>query len=119
MAKAARYLLKRKSMMGYGDLLASGAPIAPGVIEGACRHLINDRLDLTGARWRLGSAEAALRLRSLLSSGDFDAYWTFHEAQESQRNHVSRYADGKVPAVAMPTRKGRMYVLQGGADAVD
>jgi len=117
--KAARYRLKRKSMMGYGDLLASGAPIASGVIEGACRHLINDRLDLTGARWRLGSAEAVLRLRSLLSSGDFDAYWTFHEAQESQRNHVSRYADGKVPAVAMPTRRGRMYVLQGCVDAVD
>ena len=116
--KAARYLLKRKGMMGYGALLALGAPIASGVIEGACRHLINDRLDLTGARWRLPSAEAVLRLRSMLSSGDFDAYWAFHEAQESQRNHASRYADGKVPAVRMPHKKGPLYVVQGGANAV-
>ena len=68
--KAANYLLTRKDMMRYGELLALGAPIASGVIEGACRHLINDRLDLTGAQWRLPSAEAVLRLRSMLSSED-------------------------------------------------
>ena len=53
--KAASYLLKRsrKEMMRYDELLALGAPIATGVIEGACRHLISDRMDQTGARWRL------------------------------------------------------------------
>jgi hypothetical protein len=53
--KAASYLLKRsrKEMMRYDELLALGAPIATGVIEGACRHLISDRMDPTGARWRL------------------------------------------------------------------
>lgn len=109
--KAARYLLKRKGMMRYDELLALGAPIATGIIEGACRHLINDRMDLTGAVWRLLSAEAVLRLRSILSSGDFDQYWHFHEAAEAFRNHTSRYAYGNVPQVAMPTRRAHLRVV--------
>jgi len=108
---AARYLLGRKGMMRYEELLAMGAPIATGIIEGACRHLINDRMDLTGARWRLPSAEAVLRLRSILSSGDFDQYWHFHEAVEAFRNHTSRYEYGKVPPVAMPTRRAHLRVV--------
>lgn len=108
---AARYLLKRKGMMRYDELLALGAPIATGIIEGACRHLINDRMDLTGARWRLRCAEAVLRLRSILSSGDFDEYWQFHEEAEASRNHASRYVDGKVPPVAIPTRRPRLRLV--------
>jgi hypothetical protein len=83
--KCASYLLKNKQRLQYGDALAAGLPIASGVIEGACRHLINDRLDITGARWSLQGAEAILKLRSLKSSGDFDAYWPFHKEQSKQR----------------------------------
>jgi hypothetical protein len=54
-------------------------------------------MDVTGARWGLTGAEAVLRLRALRSSGDFDEYWTFHEARENERNHQARYADGRVP----------------------
>jgi hypothetical protein len=108
---AARYLLKRKGMMHYDALLSLGAPIATGIIEGACRHLIHDRMDLTGARWRLPSAEAVLKLRSILSSGDFDDYWRFHEEAEARRNHGSRYADGKVPPVMMPTRRAHLRLV--------
>jgi hypothetical protein len=100
----ADYLLKNSSRMRYGDCLALGLPIATGVIEGACRHLIKDRLDLTGARWRLDRAEAVLQLRALRSSGDFDGYWTFHEQQEQVRNHRSRYLGGIVPQTIRPTR---------------
>ena len=56
-------------------------------------------MDLTGARWSLAGAEAVLRLRALRSSGDFDEYWRFHEQREYERNHASRYADGKVVPV--------------------
>ena len=55
-------------------------PIVTGVVEGACRHLVRDRMELTGARWRLVGAEAVLKLRALRSSGDFDAYWDFHQS---------------------------------------
>ena len=51
------------------------------------------------ARWSLKGAEALLRLRALRSSGDFAAYWSFHVAQEYQRNHVALYADGNVVPV--------------------
>jgi hypothetical protein len=86
----ADYLLKYRDTLHYDDYLAQGLPIATGVIEGACRHLVKDRMDITGARWRLNSAEAVLKLRSLHSSGDGDAYWDFHKAQELRRNHSSR-----------------------------
>ena len=49
----ADYLLKYKDMLRYDDYLAQGLPIATGVIEGACRHLVNDRMAITGARWGL------------------------------------------------------------------
>lgn len=90
----ADYLLNRQSFLRYDLFLEQGFPIATGVIEGACRHVIKDRMALTGARWRLRSAEAVLKLRSLRSSGDFEMYWQFHKQQELQRNHLSRYADG-------------------------
>ena len=78
--QCANYLLKYQvAYLAYDRYLAAGLPIGSGVVEGACRHLVNDRLGITGARWRLRSAEAVLRLRALRSSGDFDAYWTFHE----------------------------------------
>jgi hypothetical protein len=87
--KCANYLMKYLPMLEYDVYLSEGLPIATGVIEGACRHLIKDRMDLTGARWRLKSAEAVLRIRSLRSSRDFEEYWAFHRAQEYQRNHCS------------------------------
>ncbi|MCA1602436.1 MAG: ISKra4 family transposase, partial [Acidobacteria bacterium] len=79
--------------------LAQGWPIATGVIEGACRHLIKDRMDLTGARWGLPSAEAVLKLRALLSNDDFDDYWDYHLTQEKHRIHQTRYQNGVIPPV--------------------
>ena len=102
----ADYLIAKRSMLHYHRYLRDGLPIATGVIEGACRHLIVDRLDITGARWSVRGAEAILRLRSLRSSGDFDDYWAFHLKGEHARNHASRYA-GK------PT----LRVIAGGASS--
>ena len=100
----ADYLLKYADFLHYNSSLALGLPIATGVIEGACRHLIQDRMDITGARWSLVGAEAVLRLRSLRSSGDFDAYWRYHENQEYERNHVARYENKRVPMSAASRR---------------
>ncbi len=98
--KCAHYLHKYRAYLHYDQYLAAGLPIATGVIEGACRHLVKDRMELTGARWRLAGAEAVLCLRSLRASGDWEAYWEFHLQQEYQRHHASQYALGKVPALA-------------------
>ena len=67
---ASGYLLGHLDMLRYDEYLRDGLPIATGVIEGACRHLVKDRMDITGARWGLAGAEAILRLRSLQVSGD-------------------------------------------------
>lgn len=93
----ADYLTKYREHVRYGQAIAAGLPIATGVIEGACRYLVRDRLDKTGARWSADGAEAVLKLRALRANGDFDAYWDHHIAAEYQRTHASRYARQAVP----------------------
>lgn len=93
---AANYLLKHAQFLRYDKYLADGLPIASGVIEGACRYLVKDRMDITGARWGLDTAEAVLKLRALKASGDFDLYWAFHERQQWDRTHAAKY-DGRKP----------------------
>ncbi|MFI5887653.1 ISKra4 family transposase [Streptomyces sp. NPDC051554] len=80
-----RYLTGKAEFLRYDRALAAGWPIATGVIEGACRHLIADRLDISGARWGLDGAEAVLKLRAVHSNSDFDTYWRFHTAREHER----------------------------------
>ena len=79
-----RYLENKREFLRYGQALEAGWPIATGVIEGACRHLIADRLNLGGARWGLDGAEAVLTIRAVISNGDFEEYWRFHLAREHQ-----------------------------------
>jgi hypothetical protein len=85
--KAADYIENNQARLRYNLALAQGLPIATGVIEGACRHLVKDRMDITGARWGLDQAEAILKLRSLKISGDLESYLTFHFEQEHKRNY--------------------------------
>jgi hypothetical protein len=98
--RCADYLLAKRPYLDYPTALTTGSPIATGVIEGACRHLVKDRMDITGARWGLAGAEAILTLRALITNRDFDQYWTFHLAQEHRRVHAASYALGVIPAPA-------------------
>jgi hypothetical protein len=98
--KCADYLLKNKERLDYATALANGWPIATGIIEGACRHLVKDRMDLTGARWSLDGAEAVLRLRSLRASGDFEEYMAFHQRKERHRNHASTAPNNRLKLAA-------------------
>lgn len=99
----AKYLLNHREYLRYDRYLAEGYPIATGVIEGACRYLVKDRMDITGARWGLETAEAVLKLRALRTSGDLDAYWSFHERAEYFRNHLDQY-QGTPPATHLPVK---------------
>ncbi|HEX9517243.1 MAG TPA: ISKra4 family transposase, partial [Streptosporangiaceae bacterium] len=91
--ECARYLTAKQPYPGYATALTRGWPIATGVIEGACRHTIADRMDITGARWGLDGAEAVLKLRALIANGDLDSYWDWHLSREHQRVHQARYRD--------------------------
>jgi hypothetical protein len=99
----AAYLCKYRNIIQYKNALAKGFPIASGVIEGACRYLIRDRMDKTGAHWSVAGAEAVLKLRALRTNDDWDEYWTFHTRSELTRNHTSRYAGGAAPSVLPST----------------
>ncbi|MBI2705797.1 MAG: ISKra4 family transposase [Actinobacteria bacterium] len=96
----ADYLLAKSGYLDYPTALAAGWPIATGVIEGACRHLVKDRMDITGARWGLNGAEAVLKLRALRANNCWDDYWAFHLDREHQRVHQARYHNSTIPHAA-------------------
>ena len=91
--EAAAYLTRKAPYLIYATALASGWQIATGIIEGAARFLIKDRMDITGARWSTPGAEAVLQLRAVIANGDFDEYWQYHQQQELRRNHLDRYQE--------------------------
>ena len=95
--EAANYLTNLARYLDYRTALANGWPIATGIVEGACRHLIQDRMDITGARWGLAGAEAVLKLRALKANGDFEQYWQYHLTQEHAHVHQARYHDHDIP----------------------
>jgi hypothetical protein len=90
--RCANYLLKNKKRLNYARALENGWPIATGVIEGACRYLVKDRMDITGARWSLKGAEAILRLRALHINDDLEDYLLFHKQQEQWRHYYEMAA---------------------------
>jgi len=96
--ECARYLDNKNGYLDYATALRKGWPIATGIIEGACRYLVKDRMDITGARWGLEGAEAILKLRALTASGDFDAYWHYHLRREHERIHHTKYRESLVLA---------------------
>jgi hypothetical protein len=79
--------------MAYHEYLAAGYPIASGVIEGACRCVVNDRMERSGMRWVFDGAHAMLGLRSISLSGLWDEFMAFRIAQESERLYPHRAAN--------------------------
>jgi hypothetical protein len=82
---SAEYFERNRDRMKYDAYLAAGYPIGSGVVEGACRHLVKDRMERTGMRWLPSGAQAMLDLRATYLNGDWDAFWDFHMTQEDQR----------------------------------
>jgi len=64
--------------MNYDEYLKAGFPIGSGVVESTCGHTVKDRMEGTGRRWSIKGAESTLLLRSVYTSGDWDAYWNSH-----------------------------------------
>jgi hypothetical protein len=93
LTKVAAYLARNAPYMDYATYLARGWPIATGVIEGACRHLVKDRCELSGMRWTIAGAEALLHLRCVHENGDWDAYHAFRRRQRHHRLYAVPYPD--------------------------
>ncbi len=73
--------------MRYDESLKAGWPIASGVIEDACRHLVKDRCELSGMRWTLEGAEAILRLRCVIENGDWAAFNAYRGMQRKAKEY--------------------------------
>jgi hypothetical protein len=83
--KVIGYLERNSKHMRYDVCLEKGYPIGSGVIEGACRNIINDRLELTGMRWILQGAESVIRLRAVFINKDWADFWSFRRKSERDR----------------------------------
>lgn len=80
----AAFLAKNKHRMRYDEYLRLGCPVATGVIEGACRHVIKDRMERAGMRWKVPGAQAMLNLRTIHSNGDWTAFQDYRIALENK-----------------------------------
>jgi hypothetical protein len=87
LSRTAGYYERNAPFMRYDAYLAAGWPIGTGVVEGACRHLVKDRLEQAGMRWSRAGAQATLDLRAIRLNGQWDAYWRFHR----RHHHLRRY----------------------------
>ena len=79
------YLEKNRDRMRYDEYLAAGYPIASGVIEGACRYVVKDRMERSGMRWTVDGAQAMLDLRSTYVNGQWDEFQEYRIDQENLR----------------------------------
>ena len=90
-ATACNYFEKNAYRMRYDEYLKEGYPIATGVIEGACRHLVKDRMERSGMRWRLSGAAPMLMLRAIHVSNHWDTFQAQRIKSDLQRLHPNRH----------------------------
>ena len=80
--------------MRYDRALAAGWPVATGMIESACRLVIEDRFGITGARWSPDGAEDILKIRALVVNGDLGDlgdYMRYYKERYRDEHHLARY----------------------------
>lgn len=87
MEVACHYLEKNQHRMRYDDYLSLGFPIASGVIEGACRHFVKDRMERAGMQWTINGAQSMLDVRAVKLNGDWDRFVKHRIKQELDKNH--------------------------------
>jgi len=88
--KITNYFANNQDRMRYHEYLAAGYPIASGVIEGACRHVVKDRLERTGMTWTIPGAQAMLSLRCIHLSKLWDEFTNFRVQNETERRYPYR-----------------------------
>src|SRR6266702_3932267 len=96
MDRAVTYLNNNHAHMKYDKALEKGWPIATGMIEGACRFVIEDRFGITGARWSPDGAEVILKLRAVVVNGDLDDYMRYYKKRYRNEHHLARYDEDTI-----------------------
>lgn len=88
--KTCNYFENNLDRMRYSEYLQAGYPIASGVIEGACRHLVKDRMERTGMRWQQPSAGSMLFVRALRVTDLWDDFQTHRQTKQQEILHPHR-----------------------------
>ena len=101
---AVGYLRRNAQYMRYDEYLANGWPIATSVVEGAAGHLVKDRMERAGMKWRPPGAQAVLELRSVRVNGYWDDYQRFRRRCDHTRNHGSSDARQTTPEESVLAR---------------
>jgi hypothetical protein len=86
------YFENNAHRMRYDEYLKAGYPIASGVIEGACRHVIKDRMEHGGMRWTVEGAQGMLNVRSVCASSEWDNFSSWRQAEQAKCVHPYRAA---------------------------
>ncbi len=94
--KAVTYLDNNRQHMKYDKALENGWPIATGMIEGACRFVIEDRFGITGARWSPEGAEDILKIRAVVVNGDLEDYMRYYKDRYRDEHHLARYDEDTI-----------------------
>lgn len=76
------YLHRKKKFMRYDEYLAKGYPIGSGVVEGACGHVVKDRMEGSGMRWSVPGAQSMLELRCVYLNENWE---DFHDYRINDR----------------------------------
>ena len=101
MDRAVTYLTNNREHMRYDKALEKGWPIATGMIEGACRFVIEDRFGITGARWSPDGAEDILKLRAVVVNGDLEDYMNYYKKRYLEERHLARYDPASIPDLGL------------------
>jgi len=83
------YFDRHRDRIHYDRYLAAGYPIASGVIEGACRHVVKDRMERAGMHWTLPGAQALLNLRCVALNDEWEPFINHHIQSETARLYAN------------------------------
>lgn len=101
LTRITNYLESHAHRMRYDEYLKEGYPIATGVIEGACRHMVKDRMERSGMRWTLDGAKAMLNVRAVHESGYWEQFHSTRRSEEAKKTHPHRQLLGSYVPSAM------------------
>ena len=99
--KVLGYFINNAERMDYAQYLAAGYPIASGIIEGACRTVIKDRMERSGMRWVFAGAHAMMNLRAIGLSGLWDEFLQHRIEKERFRLYPGVAANDDTMSVAL------------------
>jgi hypothetical protein len=105
LSKLINYMDPRLNMMHYQRLIEDDLPMASGIVEGAARYVIGERMDCSGMRWICERGEALLRLRCIELNGDWDRFFAWgyerwiEKMQQGEKVIVRQKTPDELPSI--------------------